>query len=65
MSLHLARPRDTGKAWAVDCYNAKGAWLWAHFGETPLTQRQAKTMVKDLNSTTKKKITFGASAGAK
>lgn len=79
MSLHLARPVDERRqranviasakctgAWVVECFDARGAWAWTHFGENPMTQRQAKKMAKDLNAITKRKIRWtAASAGGK
>ena len=72
MSMHLARPRDEQRLrsnviasckhtgpWVVECFDVAGAWEWTHFGEEPMTKRQAKKMAKDLNAITKQKIRWG------
>jgi hypothetical protein len=32
----------------VDCYNARGAWEWTHYGEEVMAKPQAKRMAKKL-----------------
>ena len=45
----IYRPYVKGRRpvqWVVDCYNARGAWEWTHYGEEVMAKPQAKRMAK-------------------
>jgi len=47
----IYRPYVKGRRpvqWVVDCYNARGAWEWTHYGEEVMAKPQAKRMAKKL-----------------